>query len=73
MGATEALCKIANLNKGLVDTFAYYVTEEFLADFKTTMMFQPRVIKQNRSSSGFEDIWIIESKAGNYCAEFGEL
>merc|ERR1719281_1852250 len=35
------------------------------------MAFQPRVIKQNRGSSG-EGIWIIKLKAGNYCSSFGE-
>eukprot|EP00418_Pyrodinium_bahamense_P079869 CAMPEP_0179058656 /NCGR_PEP_ID=MMETSP0796-20121207/24960_1 /TAXON_ID=73915 /ORGANISM="Pyrodinium bahamense, Strain pbaha01" /LENGTH=56 /DNA_ID=CAMNT_0020755409 /DNA_START=8 /DNA_END=175 /DNA_ORIENTATION=+ len=35
------------------------------------MAFQPRVIKQNRGSSG-EGIWIIKLKAGNYCSTFGE-
>merc|ERR1719277_2028166 len=35
------------------------------------MKFQPRVIKQNRGSSG-EGIWIIKLKKGDYCASFGE-
>merc|ERR1719423_462707 len=35
------------------------------------MAFQPRVIKQNRGSSG-EGIWIIKLKAGNYCKSYGE-
>ena len=35
------------------------------------MAFQPRVIKQNRGSSG-EGIWIIKLKEGNYCSTFGE-
>merc|ERR1711871_526089 len=43
----------------------------FSAGFKKTMKFQPRVIKQNRGSSG-EGIWIIKLKEGNYCSEFGE-
>merc|ERR1719442_70141 len=34
------------------------------------MKFQPRVIKQNRGSSG-EGIWIIKLKSGDYCAEYG--
>ena len=41
------------------------------AGFKKTMAFQPRVIKQNRGSSG-EGIWIIKLKDGNYCKEYGE-
>ena len=71
MGAKDALCKVATLNIGLEDTLAYYTAEEFSAGFKKTMAFQPRVIKQNRGSSG-EGIWIIKLKAGNYCKSYGE-
>ena len=39
--------------------------------FKKTMAFQPRVIKQNRGSSG-EGIWIIKLAEGNYCKDYGE-
>merc|ERR1712151_1273048 len=70
MGAKDALCKVATLNIGLEDTLAYYTEEEFGQGFKKTMAFQPRVIKQNRGSSG-EGIWIIKLKAGNYCESFG--
>ena len=52
MGAKDALCKIAHLNVGLPDTLAYYTPEEFTAGFYKTMAYQPRVIKQNRGSSG---------------------
>jgi len=71
MGAKDALCKVANLNIGLEDTLAYYTESEFAAGFKKTMAFQPRVIKQNRGSSG-EGIWIIKLKSGNYCKTYGE-
>eukprot|EP00931_Biecheleriopsis_adriatica_P057878 TRINITY_DN3436_c0_g1_i1.p1 TRINITY_DN3436_c0_g1~~TRINITY_DN3436_c0_g1_i1.p1 ORF type:complete len:589 (+),score=169.67 TRINITY_DN3436_c0_g1_i1:46-1812(+) len=71
MGAKDALCKVANMNIGLPDTLAYYTEAEFTAGFKKTMAFQPRVIKQNRGSSG-EGIWIIKLQQGNYCAEYGE-
>jgi hypothetical protein len=71
MGAKDALCKVANLNIGLEDTLAYYSEETFADGFKKTMAFQPRVIKQNRGSSG-EGIWIIKLKKGNYCKTFGE-
>ena len=57
MGAKDALCKVATMNIGLEDTLAYYTPEEFAAGFKKTMAFQPRVIKQNRGSSG-EGIWV---------------
>jgi len=71
MGAKDALCKIADMSIGLEDTLAYYDPKEFAAGFKKTMAFQPRVIKQNRGSSG-EGIWIIKLKSGNYCKTFGE-
>jgi len=71
MGAKDALCKIADLAIGLPDTLAYYSPEELDAGFKKTMAFQPRVIKQNRGSSG-EGIWIIKLKSGNYCKNFGD-
>merc|ERR1719437_144073 len=56
---------------GLPDTLAYYSEKEFESGFKKTMAFQPRVIKQNRGSSG-EGIWIIKLKKGNYCKAFGD-
>merc|ERR1719316_855203 len=71
MGAKDALTKIATLNIGLEDTLSYYTEDAFIAGFKKTMAFQPRVIKQNRGSAG-EGIWIIKLKAGNYCKTFGE-
>merc|ERR1711871_305636 len=71
MGAKDALTKIAHLNIGLEDTLAYYEDQMFIDGFKKTMAFQPRVIKQNRGSSG-EGIWIIKLKEGNYCSSFGE-
>jgi hypothetical protein len=63
MGAKDALTKIATLNIGLEDTLSYYTEEAFIAGFKKTMAFRPRVIKQNRGSAG-EGIWIIKLKAG---------
>eukprot|EP00933_Yihiella_yeosuensis_P013337 TRINITY_DN12400_c0_g1_i9.p1 TRINITY_DN12400_c0_g1~~TRINITY_DN12400_c0_g1_i9.p1 ORF type:complete len:730 (-),score=214.24 TRINITY_DN12400_c0_g1_i9:297-2429(-) len=71
MGAKDALCKVANLNIGLEDTLAYYTPEDFATGFKKTMAFQPRVLKQNRGSSG-EGIWIIKLKANNYCSTYGQ-
>jgi hypothetical protein len=58
--------------KGIVDTVAYYTTEEVNANIKKTMMVQPRGIKSNRGSLYFVDIRIIKSKAGYYCAAFDE-
>merc|ERR1719380_133169 len=71
MGAKDALTKIRNLNIGMPDTGTYYTEEEFIDGFKKSMKFQPRVIKQNRGSSG-EGIWIINLKKGDYCAAFGD-
>merc|ERR1711937_719387 len=71
MGAKDALCKVAKLNIGLEDTLAYYDEAEFAAGFKKTMKFQPRVVKQNRGSSG-EGIWIIKLKSKDYCSTYGE-
>merc|ERR1719243_22878 len=71
MGAKDALCKIASFSIGLEDTLAYYETAAFAEGFKKTMAFQPRVIKQNRGSSG-EGIWIIKLKSGEYCKTYGE-
>merc|ERR1719284_2052616 len=71
MGAKDALTKIANLNIGLPDTLSHYEEAAFIEGFKKTMAFQPRVIKQNRGSSG-EGIWIIKLKADNYCANYGD-
>jgi len=61
---------IADLAIGLPDTLAYYTPEEFKAGFYKTMAYQPRVIKQNRGSSG-EGIWIIKLKDRDYCPTFG--
>ena len=49
----------------------YYEDAAFIEGFKKTMAYQPRVIKQNRGSSG-EGIWIIKLKEANYCNSFGE-
>merc|ERR1719198_2828260 len=71
MGAKDAQTRIKDLNIGLPDTLSYFEDEEFKKGFKKTMAFQPRVIKQNRGSSG-EGIWIIKLASGNYCANFGD-
>merc|ERR1712176_1045009 len=71
MGAKDALTKIKNLEIGMPDTGTYYDEDAFRAGFYKSMKFQPRVIKQNRGSSG-EGIWIINLKSGNYCAAYGD-
>merc|ERR1719238_2332248 len=71
MGAKDALTKIRNLAIGMPDTGTYYTEAEFIDGFKKTMKFQPRVIKQNRGSSG-EGIWIINLASGDYCKAFGD-
>merc|ERR1711972_1269689 len=67
----DALTKIKDLNIGMPDTGTYYTEQEFIDGLKKSMKFQPRVIKQNRGSSG-EGIWIINLKKGDYCAAFGD-
>merc|ERR1712025_322492 len=71
MGAKDALCKIANMGCGLVDTFAYYDAESLETTFKKTMAFQPRVIKQNRGSAG-EGIWLCWLEGKPYCKNYGD-
>jgi hypothetical protein len=71
MGAKDALSKIAGLGCGLADTAAYYTAEEFKEGFYKTMAYQPRVIKQNRGSSG-EGIWVCKLKDRAYCSALGE-
>ncbi|KAJ8607114.1 hypothetical protein CTAYLR_009164 [Chrysophaeum taylorii] len=71
MGAKDALCKIASMKCGLVDTFAYYDAETLEKKFKQTMAFQPRVIKQNRGSAG-EGIWLCWLEGKEYCKKFGD-
>merc|ERR1712137_727785 len=62
---------MGDLYIGMPDTGTYYTEEEFISGFKKSMKFQPRVIKQNRGSSG-EGIWIINLKNKDYCAAFGD-
>ena len=57
LGAKGALTMFKDLEIGMADTGAYYTEAEFLEGFRKTMKFQPRVVKQNRGSSG-EGIWI---------------
>merc|ERR1712157_201347 len=71
MGAKDALTKIRNLNIGMPDTGTYFTEAEFIEGFKKSMKFQPRVIKQNRGSSG-EGIWIINLAKADYCAAYGD-
>jgi hypothetical protein len=71
MGAKDALVRIRGLSCGLPDTLAYYTPEELEAGFKQTMAFQPRVVKQNRGSSG-EGIWLCWLEDKPYCAQLGD-
>ena len=71
MGAKDALVKIGKLGCGLPDTLAYYDEENLAKGFKACCAYQPRVIKQNRGSSG-EGVWIIKLKDREYCAAFGD-
>jgi len=71
MGAKDALCKITHLDFGLEDTSCYYSPEDMWAMFRKNIAFQPRVVKQNRGSSG-EGIWVAKLKSGEYCQSFGD-
>merc|ERR1712207_84931 len=71
MGAKDALTAIKDMDFGLADTVGYYSPEDIKAGFKKTIAFQPRVVKQNRGSSG-EGIWIIKLKSGEYCEKYGD-
>jgi len=72
MGAKDSLVKIRHLKCGLLDTEVYYTPEEFIAGFRKTIAFRPRVIKQNRGSQG-EGIWICKLKdESKYCANYGD-
>mmetsp|Transcript_14217 Transcript_14217/g.21532 ORF Transcript_14217/g.21532 Transcript_14217/m.21532 type:complete len:497 (+) Transcript_14217:538-2028(+) len=72
LGAKDSLVKIKSLKCGLEDTEVYYTPESFSAGFRTTIAFQPRVIKQNRGSQG-EGIWIVKLKdESSYCTQYGE-
>lgn len=71
MGAKDALVAINHLTCGLPDTFAYDNAEDLEEGFKKTCAFQPRVIKQNRGSSG-EGIWLVWLHNKPYCANFGD-
>ena len=71
MGAKDALCKIANMGCGLVDTLAYYDEATLDREFRKTCAFQPRVIKQNRGSAG-EGIWLCWLQDKPYCKNYGD-
>jgi hypothetical protein len=71
MGAKDALVRIRGLSCGLPDTFAYYSAAELAEGFKRSCAFQPRVLKQNRGSSG-EGIWLCWLESGKYCKNLGD-
>jgi len=71
MGAKDSLIVVKDFKIGLPDTLCYTTPAELEEGFKKTMAYQPRVVKQNRGSSG-EGIWIIELKNKNYCKSYGE-
>merc|ERR1712176_1122070 len=71
MGAKDALVKVKDMPFGLPDTYLYESPAELAEAFKKGVAFAPRVVKQNRGSSG-EGIWIIELKSKNYCSKLGD-
>jgi len=71
MGAKDALVKTKSMPFGLEDTYLYESPAEMRELFTKGVAFAPRVVKQNRGSSG-EGIWIIELKSKDYCAKLGD-
>eukprot|EP00232_Nephroselmis_pyriformis_P022453 CAMPEP_0182852532 /NCGR_PEP_ID=MMETSP0034_2-20130328/208_1 /TAXON_ID=156128 /ORGANISM="Nephroselmis pyriformis, Strain CCMP717" /LENGTH=473 /DNA_ID=CAMNT_0024983245 /DNA_START=608 /DNA_END=2030 /DNA_ORIENTATION=+ len=57
-GAKDSLVKLAHTKAGLPDTFAYYEVPTFRATFPASIRGGPRVLKQNRGSTG-EGIWVV--------------
>lgn len=58
-GAKDALTKLTKTGLVPEDTYAYYTIEDFKKDFPITLSKSPRVLKQNRGSTG-EGIWRVE-------------
>lgn len=58
-GAKDALTKLTKTGLVPEDTFAYYTIEDFKKNFPITLSKSPRVLKQNRGSTG-EGIWRVE-------------
>ncbi|MEK4423925.1 Cj0069 family protein [Solibacillus sp. FSL K6-1523] len=58
-GAKDALVKLRHTALVPEDTFAYYTTESFKANFPKALATGERVLKQNRGSTG-EGIWRVQ-------------
>ncbi len=58
-GAKDALVKLRHTTLVPDNTFAYYTTDEFKANFPSSLAQGVRVLKQNRGSTG-EGIWRVE-------------
>eukprot|EP00812_Abedinium_dasypus_P009377 NODE_306_length_1683_cov_480.421990.p1 GENE.NODE_306_length_1683_cov_480.421990~~NODE_306_length_1683_cov_480.421990.p1 ORF type:complete len:459 (-),score=137.47 NODE_306_length_1683_cov_480.421990:293-1579(-) len=63
MGAKTSLVKMAHLNVGLGDTYCHYTPKDLFADFRRTLTHHPRVLKQNRGSTG-TGIWLVWREGG---------
>lgn len=58
-GAKDALYKLSNTDLVPDDTYAYYTYKELKKIFPKTLSYGPRVLKQNRGSTG-SGIWKVE-------------
>jgi hypothetical protein len=71
IGAKESLYAIRGLSCGLADTAVYRTREEFDTGLKTTVAFQPRVIKQNHGAAG-HGIWAVWLQSKPCCSNLGD-
>jgi len=58
-GSKDVLSKLANTDLVPDDTYSYYTYKEFKKIFPKTLSYGPRVLKQNRGSTG-SGIWKVE-------------
>jgi len=65
MGAKTSLVKMKDLVVGLGDTFCYMTPDKLIAGFRDSIKDHPRVMKQNRGSTG-TGIWLVWRESGEY-------
>lgn len=73
MTAADAVVKIRHLQIGLADTDAYYSAQAFEQGFRSTVAYQPRVLKLACGTGDRRSVcWIVELESGEYCQLFGD-
>lgn len=72
MGIKDAAVKLGKSACGMAGSFAYYSQQDAVRGLGATLKHQPRVIKQNRGSSG-EGVWIARLKETEYCRTLGAM